>query len=170
VKHACRRAPDETDRASGRKIRVDQDYVSRKEIPASLVDAGNADAEVQSGDWAIIHTRHLDLPALHADALRVRGSRVRFSGGQRLLEGHTSSRPGMSVSNIQRSRDCLTGWHPGVSGGGVLDQRGDLAAFPSPDAGRLSLFVHPAAAAEMLRRCPGNRRRDRPGRRRVQHH
>jgi len=31
------------------------------------VDFGNADAEVQSGDWAVIHTRELDLPALHAD-------------------------------------------------------------------------------------------------------
>src|SRR5437879_9546126 len=68
VKHAVVALPDGDDRASGRKIVSIKIMYRGKEIPASLVDAGNADAEVQSGDWAILHTRNLDLPALHADA------------------------------------------------------------------------------------------------------
>lgn len=68
VKHSVVALPDSDDRASGRKIVSIKVVYRGREIPAKVVDAGNADAEVQSSDWAIIRTRELDLPALHADA------------------------------------------------------------------------------------------------------
>src|SRR5262245_23545540 len=38
-----------------------------EEIPAKVVDMGDANVEVHRGDWAIIHTRDLDLPAVRVD-------------------------------------------------------------------------------------------------------
>ena len=56
----------------GNKVRKLQTVIAEaqaqgKEIPARLVDAGDADVEVHSGDWAIIKTKELDLPALRPD-------------------------------------------------------------------------------------------------------
>ena len=50
---------------------------------------------------------------------------------------------------------CLTDGHPGVSGGGVLDQRGDLVGIP---IGRMQgdyrfSFILPVRA-EMFRKIP----------------
>ena len=73
--------------SSGKIISIKVMY-DGKEMPAKLIDAGDADVEVHSGDWAIIQTRDLDLPALHVDtafALRLRRSDL--PPRQRLLEG-----------------------------------------------------------------------------------
>src|SRR6188472_418995 len=61
VKHAVVALGDETDRGSGRKITSIKVMYQGKEISAKVVDTGDADAEVHSGDWAIIRTRELDL-------------------------------------------------------------------------------------------------------------
>ena len=83
------RSRTRTIRQSTRKITSIKIVYKGKEIPAKLVDTGNADVEVDSGDWAIIKTRELDLPALqrrHGVRLRVRRSDL--PPRQRLLEGH----------------------------------------------------------------------------------
>jgi hypothetical protein len=101
------------------------------EIPARVIDTGDADVEVHSGDWAIIKTKELDLPALHVDTsfaydfadpiFRLGND---YSRGIILATGYVGQR----ISNGLVT--CLTDGHPGVSGGGVLDQRGDLVGIP----------------------------------------
>ncbi|HEY3045576.1 MAG TPA: serine protease [Vicinamibacterales bacterium] len=157
VKHAVVALPDEDDRASGRKIVSIRVVYRGKEIPAKVVDFGNADAEVQSGDWAIIHTRELDLPALHADtkyAYEFASPIFRlgndYSKGIILATGYVGQRTSNGLVT------CLTDGHPGVSGGGVLDQRGNLVGIP---VGRMQgdyrfSFILPLRA-EMLRSVPG---------------
>ena len=58
---------------------------------------------------------------------------------------------------------CLTDGHPGVSGGGVLNQDGDLVGIP---VGRMQAdyrfsFILPLRA-EMFRKIPGFNRAPRP--------
>ena len=127
-----------------------------KEIPAKVVDTGDADMEVHSGDWAIIKTRDLDLPR----AARRRGIRLRLRGTdlparQRLLEGHHPLDRLRRPAHANGLVTCLTDGHPGVSGGGVLDQRGVLVGIP---IGRMQgdyrfSFILPIRA-EMLRKLP----------------
>jgi hypothetical protein len=113
--------------------------------------------EVHSGDWAIIKTKEpLDLPALHVDAafaydfadpiFRLGND---YSKGIILSTGYVGQRTSNGLVT------CLTDGHPGVSGGGVLDQRGDLVGIP---IGRMQgdyrfSFILPIRA-EMLRKLP----------------
>ena len=101
--------------------------------------------------------RELDLPALHVDtafALRLR--RIRSSGSATTTRRASSSRPATSGQRTSNGLvTCLTDGHPGVSGGGVLDQRGDLVGIP---IGRMQgdyrfSFILPIRA-EMLRKLP----------------
>jgi len=126
------------------------------EIPARVVDTGDADVEVHSGDWAIIKTRELDLPALHvnpafaydfADPIFRLGND--YSKGIILSTGYIGQRTANGLVT------CLTDGHPGVSGGGILDQEGDLVGIP---IGRMQgdyrfSFILPIRG-EMLRRVP----------------
>jgi hypothetical protein len=157
VKHAVVALPDDTDRTSGRKIVSIKVVYRGKEIPAKLVDVGNADAEVQSGDWAVIRTRELDLPALQPDtkyAYEFASPIFRmgndYSKGIILATGYVGQRTSNGLVT------CLTDGHPGVSGGGVLDQRGNLVGIP---VGRMQgdyrfSFILPLRP-EMLRKVPG---------------
>src|SRR5690349_15931753 len=65
VKHAVVALKDDDNRNGQRKITSIRVMHKGKEVPAKLIDAGDADVEVHSGDWAIIRTRPLDIPALH---------------------------------------------------------------------------------------------------------
>jgi trypsin-like peptidase len=156
VKHAVVALNDESDRASERKIVSIKVVYKGKEIPAKIVDTGDADAEVHSGDWAIIKTRDLDLPALRADIefgyefadpiFRLGND---YSKGIILSTGYVGQRTANGLVT------CLTDGHPGVSGGGVLDQRGNLVGIP---VGRMQgdyrfSFILPLRA-EMLRKVP----------------
>ena len=157
VKHAVVVLPDDDDRTSGRRITSIKVVYRGKEIPAKVVDFGNADAEVQSGDWAVIHTRDLDLPALHVDtsyAYEFASPIFRmgndYSKGIILATGYVGQRTSNGLVT------CLTDGHPGVSGGGVLDQRGNLVGIP---VGRMQgdyrfSFILPLRP-EMLRKVPG---------------
>jgi len=101
-------------------------------LTAHLVDAGDARAEVDPGDWAIIKVKEpIDLPALHvnlgysfdfADPIFRLGND--YSKGIILSTGYV----GQKTSNNLVT--CLTDGHPGVSGGGVLSQEGDLVGIP----------------------------------------
>lgn len=158
VKHAVVALPDDDDRASGRRVVSIKVVYRGKEIPAKVVDFGNADAEVQSGDWAVIRTRELDLPALNADtnyAYEFASPIFRlgndYSKGIILAAGYVGQRTSNGLVT------CLTDGHPGVSGGGVLDQRGNLVGIP---VGRMQgdyrfSFILPLRP-EMLRKVSGH--------------
>ena len=126
-----------------------------RSIAAQLVDAGDARAEVDPGDWAIIRVREaVDLPPLKvdldysfdfADPIFRLGND--YSKGIILSTGYVGQR---TQNNLVT---CLTDGHPGVSGGGVLNRDGNLVGIP---IGRMQgdyrfSFILPLRA-EMLRK------------------
>jgi hypothetical protein len=156
VKHAVVALNDDDDRPNTRKITSVKIVYRGKEIPAKVIDTGNADVEVHSGDWAIIRTRELELPALRVDAafaydfadpiFRLGND---YSKGIILSTGYVGQRTESGLVT------CLTDGHPGVSGGGILDQRGALVGIP---IGRMQgdyrfSFILPIRP-EMLRKVP----------------
>jgi S1-C subfamily serine protease len=127
-----------------------------EEIPAKVVDTGDASVEVHPGDWAIIKSRDLDLPALHIDS----GFGFDFADPIFRLGNDYSRGIILSTGYIgQRTPNglvtCLIDGHPGVSGGGVLNRQGDLVGIP---IGRLEgdyrfSFLLPLRP-EMFRKIP----------------
>jgi hypothetical protein len=156
VKHAVVALKDDDDRQSTRKITSIKIVYKGKEIPARLIDTGDADQEVHSGDWAIIKTRDLDLPALHVDsAFGYDFAEPIFRLGNDYSKGIILSTGYVGQRTANGLVTCLTDGHPGVSGGGVLDQRGNLVGIP---IGRMQgdyrfSFILPIRA-EMLRKLP----------------
>jgi len=156
VKHAVVALKDDDNANGARKVVSVVVMYDGKEVPAKVVDVGDADVEVHSGDWAIIKTRDLDLPALHPDtafgydfASPIFRLGNDYSKGIILSTGYVGSRTSNGLVT------CLTDGHPGVSGGGVLDQQGDLVGIP---IGRMQgdyrfSFILPLRA-EMLRKVP----------------
>jgi hypothetical protein len=156
VKHAVVALKDDDGAASTRKIVSVVVMHDGKEVPAKVVDVGDADVEVHSGDWAIIKTKDLDLPALRPDvafsydfAAPIFRLGNDYSKGIMLSTGYVGQRTANGLVT------CLTDGHPGVSGGGVLDQQGDLVGIP---IGRMQgdyrfSFILPLRA-EMLRKVP----------------
>ena len=156
VKHAVVALKDEDNRDGLRRITSIRVMLDGKEVPAKLIDAGDADVEVHSGDWAIIRTRPLDIPALHpnvdfgydfAEPIFRLGND--YSKGIMLSTGYVGQRTSNGLIT------CLTDGHPGVSGGGVLNRAGDLVGIP---IGRMQgdyrfSFILPIRA-EMLRKLP----------------
>ena len=100
VKHAVVALQDEDERPGARKIQSDEESMYRgKEIPAKVVDTGDADIEVHSGDWAIIkHAR--SRPAAPARRYRIclRLRRHRSSASATTTRRGSSSRPVTSGS------------------------------------------------------------------------
>jgi hypothetical protein len=156
VKHAVV-ALDDPDGRDGRKITSIKVRVHGRDLAARLADAGDADVEVHSGDWAIIRTNQaVDLPPLRvntrfsydfADPIFRLGND--YSKGIILSTGYVGQRTSNGLVT------CLTDGHPGVSGGGVLDQDGDLVGIP---IGRMQgdyrfSFILPVRA-EMFRKVP----------------
>jgi hypothetical protein len=157
VKHAVI-ALDDPDGREGHKITSIKVRVKGRDLPARVVDAGDADVEVHSGDWAVIRvTQPVDLPALRvntgftydfADPIFRLGND--YSKGIILSTGYVGQRTSNGLVT------CLTDGHPGVSGGGVLDQDGDLVGIP---IGRMQgdyrfSFILPVRG-EMFRKVPG---------------
>lgn len=158
VKHAVVALGEDGDRPSDRKIMSIKIVYRGKEIPAKVIDTGDADAEVHSGDWAIIRTRNLDLPALHADtSFAYEFADPIFRMGNDYSKGIILSTGYVGQHTSNGLVTCLTDGHPGVSGGGVLDQRGNLVGIP---VGRMQgdyrfSFILPLRA-EMLRKVPAH--------------
>jgi hypothetical protein len=157
VKHAVV-ALDDPDGHEGHKITSIKVRVHGRDLAARLVDAGDADVEVHPGDWAIIRvSQPVNLPALHvnptftydfADPIFRLGND--YSKGIILSTGYVGQRTANGLVT------CLTDGHPGVSGGGVLDQDGDLVGIP---IGRMQgdyrfSFILPVRG-EMFRKVPG---------------
>lgn len=101
-------------------------------LQARVVDSGDAKVEVDPGDWAILKVKEtVDLPALDlnleygfefANPIFRLGND--YSKGIILSTGYVGQRtPNQLVT-------CLTDGHPGVSGGGVLNQDGQLVGIP----------------------------------------
>jgi len=154
VKHAVIALGQEGSAEPRRIAAIKVNYKGRF-LTAHLVDSGDARAEVDPGDWAIIKVKEsIDLPALHvnlgysfdfADPIFRLGND--YSKGIILSTGYV----GQKTSNNLVT--CLTDGHPGVSGGGVLNQEGDLVGIP---IGRMQgdyrfSFILPIRA-EMLRK------------------
>ena len=157
VKHAVVALKDDDDRQSTRKIASVKIVYKGKAIPAKVVDTGDADVEVHSGDWAIIKTRaDLDLPALRVDsAFAYDFADPIFRLGNDYSKGIILSTGYVGQHTSNGLVTCLTDGHPGVSGGGVLDQRGNLVGIP---IGRMQgdyrfSFILPIRA-QMLRKLP----------------
>jgi Trypsin-like peptidase domain len=157
---------DDNDRREARQIESIKIMIKGKPVPAKLVDTGNADVEVHPGDWAIIRVKEtVDLPPLtvnidfafdFADPIFRLGND--YSKGIILATGYIGQRTSNGLVT------CLTDGHPGVSGGGVLDARGDLVGIP---IGRMQgdyrfSFILPLRA-EMFRRVPNLHRDDAVG-------
>jgi S1-C subfamily serine protease len=126
-------------------------------LKAKIVDAGDARSEVDPGDWAILKVREaVDLPPLtidldygyeFADPIFRLGND--YSKGIILATGYVGQRTSNQLVT------CLTDGHPGVSGGGVLDRRGNLVGVP---VGRMQgdyrfSFILPLRD-EMFRKVP----------------
>jgi hypothetical protein len=156
VKHAVVALKDDDDRSSTRKISSVKIVYQGKEILAKVIDTGDAEVEVHSGDWAIIKTRDLDLPALRVDAAFAYDfAEPIFRLGNDYSKGIILSTGYVGQHTSNGLVTCLTDGHPGVSGGGVLDQRGNLVGIP---IGRMQgdyrfSFILPIRA-EMLRKLP----------------
>jgi S1-C subfamily serine protease len=101
-------------------------------ILARVVDAGEAESEVDPGDWAILKVKEdLDLPPLDVNL----GYAFDFADPIFRLGNDYSKGIILSTGNIgQRTPNnlvtCLTDGHPGVSGGGVLNGDGQLVGIP----------------------------------------
>jgi hypothetical protein len=155
VKHAVVALKD-GDRPSNRKIVGIKVLYEGQEIAAKLVDTGDADVEVHTGDWAIIRTRPLDLPALRPNtAFAYDFAEPIFRLGNDYSKGIILSTGYVGQRMANGLVSCLTDGHPGVSGGGVLDQRGDLVGIP---IGRMQgdyrfSFILPVRD-EMFRKVP----------------
>jgi hypothetical protein len=130
VKHAV--VALQNDAEEGRKITSIKLVFGSRTVSATVVDSGDADTEVDPGDWAVLLVREpLDLPALKvnldfaydfAEPIFRLGND--YSKGIILGTGHVGQRTPNGLVT------CLTDGHPGVSGGGVLDQRGDMVGIP----------------------------------------
>jgi len=157
VKHGVV-ALDEPEDGVQRRITSIKIRYNGKDLAARLVDTGDASVEVHPGDWAILRVRgDLKLPPLRIDTnygfdfadpiVRLGND---YSKGIILSSGYVGQRTQNGLVT------ALTDGHPGVSGGGVLDQTGDLVGIP---IGRMQgdyrfSFILPLRA-EMFRRVPG---------------
>jgi hypothetical protein len=155
VKHAVvlLGASDEEDRGIG-AISI---HYKGRDLEAHVVDSGNAETEVDAGDWAIIRVREtVNIPPLRIDT----GYQYQFADPIFRLGNDYSKGIIVSTGYVgERTADglvtCLTDGHPGVSGGGILNQEGDLVGIPTgrmPSDYRFS-FILPLRQ-EMFRKIP----------------
>lgn len=131
--------------------------VSDRYLRAHVVDAGDAAGEVDPGDWAVLKVGEpVALTPLRVDM----GYEYPF--GDPLVRLGNDYSKGIMVTTglVGQKRNglvtCLTDGHPGVSGGGVLNRRGDLVGI---QVGRLDgdyrfSFILPLRS-EMFRKLSG---------------
>jgi S1-C subfamily serine protease len=157
VKHGVVALDEQVDGRETRKIVSIKIRYKGKDISARMIDAGNADVEVHAGDWAIIRVRdEIDLPALRLDtSYPYEFAEPIFRLGNDYSKGIILSTGYVGQRTPNGLVTCLTDGHPGVSGGGVLNQQGDLVGIP---IGRMQgdyrfSFILPIRA-EMFRKVP----------------
>jgi S1-C subfamily serine protease len=157
VKHGVIALDDPGDGRDGRRIVSITVRYKNKDLPATIVDSGDANVEVHAGDWAIIRIRgKVDLPALRIDtAYNYDFADPIFRLGNDYSKGIILSTGYVGQRTPNGLVTCLTDGHPGVSGGGVLNQQGDLVGIP---IGRMQgdyrfSFILPVRP-EMFRKIP----------------
>ena len=103
-----------------------------KMLNARVVDVGDAKVEVDPGDWAIVQVKdQIDLPALLPNlAFGFDFADPIFRLGNDYSKGIIVSTGYVGQKTANRLVTCLTDGHPGVSGGGVLNQDGELVGIP----------------------------------------
>jgi hypothetical protein len=158
VKHGVIALDGPSDGREAREITSVKIRYKDKDIPARVVDAGDANVEVHPGDWAIIKVRaNIDLPPLRIDtAYGYEFAEPIFRLGNDYSKGIILSTGYVGQRTSNGLVTCLTDGHPGVSGGGVLNQHGDLVGIP---IGRMQgdyrfSFILPVRA-QMFRKVPG---------------
>ena len=158
VKHGVIALDDPGEGRDGRRIVSITVRYKDKDLPVTVVDSGDANVEVHSGDWAIIRIRRkVDLPALRIDtAYNYDFAEPIFRLGNDYSKGIILSTGYVGQRTTNGLVTCLTDGHPGVSGGGVLNQQGDLVGIP---IGRMQgdyrfSFILPVRP-EMFRKIPG---------------
>lgn len=106
--------------------------INGRDVSARIVDAGNASVEVHEGDWAILKVRgDVDLPALRVNTdFSYEFAEPIFRLGNDYSKGIILGTGYIGQKTANGLVTCLTDGHPGVSGGGVLDQSGDLVGIP----------------------------------------
>ena len=157
VKHGVMALDEPIEGREPRRIDEIKIRYKGKDLPVEVVDAGDATVEVHPGDWAIIRAKgRFDLTPLRVDTgygyefaepiVRLGND---YSKGIILSTGYVGQRMNNGLVT------CLTDGHPGVSGGGVLNQDGDLVGIP---IGRMNgdfrfSFILPVRE-EMFRKVP----------------
>ena len=147
------------DAPESRKITSVKIMVNGRGIAARIVDTGDAQVEVDPGDWAILKIKEtVDLPPLDLNL----GYAFEFADPIFRLGNDYSKGIILSTGNVgQRTSNnlvtCLTDGHPGVSGGGVLNGDGQLVGIP---IGRMQgdyrfSFILPLRS-EMFRKVPAS--------------
>ena len=160
VKHGVIALDEPQDGRESRRILSVTIRYKNRDLPAQIIDTGDANVEVHRGDWAIIRVRgNIDLPPLVVD------TRYAFDFAEPIFRLGNDYSKGIVLSSGyvgQRMTNglvtCLTDGHPGVSGGGVLGQSGELVGIP---IGRMQgdyrfSFILPVRP-EMFRKVPGLR-------------
>jgi len=101
-------------------------------LNARVVDVGDAKVEVDPGDWAIVHVKdEIDIPALSPNLdYRFDFADPIFRLGNDYSKGIIVSTGYVGQKTANKLVTCLTDGHPGVSGGGVLNQHGELVGIP----------------------------------------
>ena len=158
VKHGVIALDEPAEGHDARRITAIKIRYRGRDLNARVIDSGNANVEVHPGDWAVIKVnQEVDLPALRIDTsyaydfaepiFRLGND---YSKGIILSTGYVGQRTSNGLVT------CLTDGHPGVSGGGVLNQNGSLVGIP---IGRMQgdyrfSFILPVRP-EMFRKVPG---------------
>jgi hypothetical protein len=120
------------DAPESRRITSIKIMVHGRAIAARVVDAGDAQVEVDPGDWAILKVKEaIDLPPL--DVNLIYGfdfAEPIFRLGNDYSKGIILSTGNVGQRTPNNLVTCLTDGHPGVSGGGVLNGDGQLVGIP----------------------------------------
>jgi hypothetical protein len=158
VKHGVIALDEPQDGEEARRITSIKVRYKGKDLTARVVDSGNANVEVHPGDWAIIRvSQEIDLPALRIDTSYAYDfAEPIFRLGNDYSKGIILSTGYVGQKTTNGLVTCLTDGHPGVSGGGVLNQDGSLVGIP---IGRMQgdyrfSFILPVRP-EMFRKVPG---------------
>ena len=130
VKHGVTALGHEDGGDTRRIVAVKLAYGGRL-LTAAIVDAGDATAAVEPGDWAILKVREpIDLPALTIDlAYDFAFAKPIFRFGNDYSQGILLSVGYVGQITSQKLVTCLADGHPGASGGGVLSQQGALVGI-----------------------------------------
>ena len=157
VKHGVIALDAPEDGQEARRITSIKIRYKGRDVTARVVDSGNANVEVHPGDWAIIKVnREIDLPPLRIDTSYAYDfAEPIFRLGNDYSKGIILSTGYVGQKTPNGLVTCLTDGHPGVSGGGVLNQEGSLVGIP---IGRMQgdyrfSFILPVRP-EMFRKVP----------------